>query len=222
MKNTYSHIWNYLEGKLSQEEEAILMDWIGESERNSDFFNQVILDFNELNTPSPAQNSNYKWYWAAASILLLSSLFIWYFNPFYSKAQLQNYILADGSKVILSVDSEFEYDSLSFESTKWIKIKGTAEISTKAEEHLLIETQNGYLMLAGNSSLQIQELSDNEMKIFVEKGNIRWLNPSVTTEELAFVGGEKLLFKNDGKTILLNHSQKPQNTFLIFENYMNL
>jgi ferric-dicitrate binding protein FerR (iron transport regulator) len=222
MEKSYSQIWKYLEGKLSAKEEVELMDWIGESERNADFFNQVIKDYNEINIPSPTQNAHYKWYWAAASIILFLALTIWIFNPFISEAPLQNFKLSDGSELTLSSDSNFEYDSTSFESTKWIKIQGTAEINTKAEEHLLIETQNGYLILEGNSSLQIQELKHNEMKVFVEKGNIRWLNPTVTTEELALVSGEKLLFKKDGKTVISYNNAKVKKAFLIFDNFMNL
>ncbi|WP_296622345.1 FecR domain-containing protein [Marivirga sp.] len=222
MEKSYSKIWKYLEGKLSPQEEEELMDWIGESERNADFFNQVIQDYNEIITPSPAQNTHYKWYWAAASVILFLSISIWIFNPFISEAPLQNFTLSDGSEVTISSDSKFEYDSISFESTKWVKIQGTAEISTKAKEHLLIETQNGYLILEGNSSLQIQELKHKEMNVFVEKGNIRWLNPTVTTEELVLVSGEKLLFKKDGKTVISYNKLKAQKTFLIFENYMNL
>jgi arginine exporter protein ArgO len=60
------------------------------------------------------------------------------------------------------------------------------------------------------------------MKVIVQTGNIRWLNPSVTTEEFSFVGGEKLHFKNDGKTVLLNNNQTTKKPLLIFENYMNL
>ncbi|MGM0580016.1 MAG: FecR domain-containing protein [Bacteroidota bacterium] len=220
MEKSYSTIWNYLEGKLSTEEEEELMDWIGESERNTAFFNQVIHDFNEVNTPSSARYTN--WYWAAASIVLIISLSIWVFHSYNSETPAQNFVLSDGSEVTISKNSNFEYDSLSFESTKWIKINGTAEISTAADEHLLIETQNGYLMLEGNSSLQIQTMRQKEMEVFVEKGNIRWLNPSVTTEEFSFAGGEKLLFKNDGKTILMNNHQKSKRNVLIFENYMTL
>jgi|GEM_PF-5967232 hypothetical protein len=222
MEKSYSQIWKYLEGKLSAKEEVELMDWIGESERNTEFFNQVIQDYSEINTPSPTQSAYYKWYWAAASIILFLAISIWIFNPFISEAPLQNFKLSDGSEVTLSSDSNFEYDSISFESTKWIKISGTAEISTKAEEHLLIETQNGYLILEGNSALQIQEFKHNEMKVFVEKGNIRWLNPTVTTEELALVSGEKLLFKKDGKTVISYNNAKVKMTFLIFDNYLNL
>jgi ferric-dicitrate binding protein FerR (iron transport regulator) len=220
MENSYSLIWNYLEGKLSTEKEKKLMNWIGESERNEKFFNEVIHDFSEINAPSSARKTN--WYWAAACVLLFISLSIWLLKPFNLDSPIQNILLSDGSEVILGTDSKFEYDSLSFESTKWIKLNGTAEISTVAGEHLLIETQNGYLMLEGNSSLQIQTLGRKEMKVIVQTGNIRWLNPSVTTEEFSFVGGEKLHFKNDGKTVLLNNNQTTKKPLLIFENYMNL
>jgi len=220
MKNTYSQIWNYLEGKLSTEQEEELMEWMGESERNTEFFNQVIHDFNEINVPFYSSNRN--WYLAAASVSLIISLSIWAFYSYNSETPTQDFMLSDGSEVTISKNTKFVYDSLSFESTKWIKIQGTAEISTKMEEHLLIETQNGFLMLEGNSSIQMKELPNNEMKVFVEKGNIRWLNPSVTSEELAITSGEKMLFKNDGKTVLFNHARRTHKPFLIFENYMNL
>jgi ferric-dicitrate binding protein FerR (iron transport regulator) len=195
---------------------------MGKSERNAMFFDQVIHDFNEINNSSSSRSRHHKWYWAAASILIIFSFSLWFVKPFESETLLQNFTLPDGSEVTLSAQSTFEYDSISFESTKWIKIQGTAEIMTKAEEHLLIETPSGYLLLDENSSLQIQELKDNEMRVFVEKGNIRWLNPAATSEELAFVGGERMHFKNDGKTVLLNHDPKSQKSFLIFDNYMNL
>lgn len=221
MKKSYSQIWKYLEGKLLPEEEEELMNWMGESERNTAFFNQVIDDFDQINSLPPSQSSHYKWYWAAASLLLFFTFSIWFFDPFISDSSVKDFQLPDGSKVTIGPKSNFEYDSISFASTKWIKIRGTGEISTQVDEHLLVETQNGYLMLEGNSSLQIQSSQKGEMEVFVEKGNIRWLNPSVTTEELAFAGGEKLVFKNDGKTVLYSSSPGVQKPYLILDNYMN-
>ncbi|ADR22379.1 hypothetical protein MATR_37750 [Marivirga tractuosa] len=222
MKNSYSKIWGYLEGKLSTKEEEELMNWIGESERNSVFFNQVVEDFNEISLPSSSPKRNTKWYWAAASLLLLFSLAFWVLDSIDSNSPAQSFVLSDGSQVNLTKNSYFEFDSLSFASTKWIKINGTAEVSTEPDEHLLIETPNGYLMLEGNSSLQIQTIEKKEMKVFVNKGNIRWLNPSVTPEEVSFAGGEKLHFTKDGKTVLLNNKHTTKRPLFIFENYMNL
>jgi ferric-dicitrate binding protein FerR (iron transport regulator) len=222
MEKSYTQIWNYLEGKLSTKEEDALMDWIGESERNTIFFDQVVQDFNHIKTLSPAQKLSFKWYWAAASLLLILSVSILWFKPSGTEESIRNYKLADGSQIALAENSEFEYDSLSFDETKWIKIKGTAEIKTQKNEHLLVETSNGYLIMEGKSNLQIQTLKNNDINILVSEGSIRWLNPRSTGEEITMASGEKALFKNDGKTILFNNSEKRQSTFLIFDNYMNL
>ncbi len=103
-----------------------------------------------------------------------------------------------------------------------MKIIGTAEIKTQKDEHLLVETQNGYLIMEGKSTLQIQSQKNKDLNVLVAEGSIRWLNPRSTGEEITMESGEKALFKNDGKTVLFNTSEKRQNTFLIFDNYMNL
>lgn len=222
MEKSYTQIWKYLEGKLSTKEEDELMDWIGESERNTVFFDQVVHDFNHINQLSSAPNPYFKWYWAAASLLIIISVSILLFKPFNNEKSIRKFQLVDGSEIAVSSDSKFEYDSLSFDKTKWVKIIGTAEIKTQKEEHLLVETQNGYLIMEGKSTLQIQSQENKDLRVLVVAGNIRWLNPWSTGEEITMESGEKALFKNDGKTVLFNTSEKRQNTFLIFNNYMNL
>lgn len=222
MKKSYTKIWNYLEGKLSTKEEDELMDWIGHSERNNIFFDQVVQDFNRINQLSPAPKSYFKWYWAAASLLLIISVSILLFKPFGNDESIRNFQLGDGSEIAIGKNSKFEYDSLSFDKTKWVKIIGTAEIKTQKDEHLLVETQNGYLIMEGKSTLQIQSQKNKDLNVLVAEGSIRWLNPRSTGEEITMESGEKVLFKNDGKTVLFNTSEKRQNTFLIFDNYMNL
>ncbi|WP_340152829.1 hypothetical protein [uncultured Marivirga sp.] len=222
MNNTYKQIWNYLEGKLSTKEEDELMDWIAESERNTVFFDQTVQDFNQFNQLSPAQKPNLKWYWAAASLLVVISVSIILFKSVPTKYALRDISLVDGSELVLAKNTQFEFDSLSFSKTKWIKINGTAQIRTPQETHLLVELQSGYLIMEGKSSLQIQTLKNNDIKVLVSRGKIRWLNPSSSGEEISMMSGEKVVFKNDGKTILLNSSEKRQNSLLIFDNYMNL
>jgi len=222
MEKSYLKIWTFLEGKLSPKQEEELMDWISKSDRNAVYFDEVVTDFNEIKKYPPAPRKNRSWYWAAASVFLFLLASVWLVNPFSKKDGPYNISLPDGSSVVLNEDSEFEYDSLSFDATKWIKIRGTAEVKTTVDEHLLVETQTGYLIMDGTSSVQIQELENEDIKVLVNSGSIRWLNPFVTSEELSLMGGEKLLFKNDGKTVLLNYDARPSKKYLIFDNYMNL
>jgi ferric-dicitrate binding protein FerR (iron transport regulator) len=222
MDKSYLKIWAFLEGNLPAQEEEELMDWIDDSARNTVFFEQVVNDFSLVNKPSPAISRNYKWYWAAASILLFLTLAIWVSMQFESDASLQKFSLLDGSQIILSGNSKFEYDTLSFQSTKWIKIQGTAEIRTRDEEHLLVETQNGYLMVARNSTVQMQDLKSNNMRVHVDKGSIRWLKAGLAAEEIALMSGQNMLLKNDGKTILLGSRPESKKEFTLFNNYMNL
>jgi len=222
MKKSYSKIWNYLEGKLSTKEEDELINWIGQSERNAVFFDQVVQDFNRITQLSPTQKSSAKWYWAAACLIGLVSVSLVLVNLFQGENTIRNFTLADGSEITLGSNTAFEYDSLSYNETKWIKIQGTAEITTKTGEHLLVETQNGYLILESESSLQIRTLKNKDINLLVLRGSIKWLNPIARGEEFTMASGENALLKNDGKTILLQTSKQRQNTFMIFDNYMNL
>lgn len=205
----YQIIWRFLEHKLSAVEEEGLMRWLGEENRNQDFFDEVLQDYELFlggtNMPVSLENGdltkdNYPriyHHWlikvAAGIILILGLGYLFSLNIEKPNAITRTILLYDSTQIVLSTGSELIYDSARFPETHCLQIKGKARIipPVSAESLLLLETDLGYYF-SENAEFIIHNQPNKNLEIVMLSGEAQWLNLDGAQMELDVVPGEKL------------------------------
>jgi hypothetical protein len=220
----HKEIWLFLEGKLSEPEEQILLKWIGESEKNMNFFNETIDDFNAINSPhlqvedikpAPVNYTNTMpantriWPWAAAILILLSTTLIIFQQlkkPKNSSTKSVHH-LVDGIKIETYDDGQLFYSQASFERTRTVRIKGKAKISISAQANqpLVINSQSGFFMLTEGSAL-MGEVTNKSSDFKLIEGHALLMGLS----EIELQPGDSI------------HHEVRQNTYIIHSDFSSI
>lgn len=205
-KNRYQEIWNYLSNKLTEEEEASLLDWVSTSERNSIFFNEVVADFNSSqaqlnskieNRPALDKAKKYSlWKYSAAAgflLLLTTSIFRMVVNK--NQSKLSETILSNGI-VITTVDTvKTDYDLENYMNNGIITLAGKTWIESPKGEltTLTIETSAGYYLLE-NAEVYIENYPSGNSTIQLFKGKARLIPRNKGGHEIDIRVGQKISF----------------------------
>ncbi len=205
----YQIIWRFLEHKLSAVEEKDLMKWLGEENRNQDFFDEVVKDYElflygpnvsvnpekEVSTKDNYPRVYRHWLFkVAASIILVLGLgYLFSLNTEKPNTITQTILLYDSTQIVLSAGSELVYDSIRFPETHSLQIKGKAKIipPVNDESLLLIETDLGYYF-SENAEFIINNQANKNLEIVMLSGEAQWLNLDGEQMELDVMPGEKL------------------------------
>lgn len=206
----YQIIWRFLEHKLSDVEEDELMKWLEEENRNQNFFDEVVQDYelflgaSDISITSDNGNSTkdtelrvyHHWLFkVAAGIIMVFGLgYLFPLKTEKPEATSQTILLYDSTQILLSAGSQLIYDSLKFPETHSLQIKGEARIipPQNKESLLLIETELGYYF-SENAEITINNRADRNLEFEMHSGEAQWLNFEREKIEVDVSSGEKLL-----------------------------
>jgi ferric-dicitrate binding protein FerR (iron transport regulator) len=230
-----SFLARWAENKLTQEE---LSEF--KSEEDFKLFDKINKEVSKFRVAKPNIDEDYlkvknklttvkkgklisfsRFYYAAASILLLMGLF-WFANSFKTiNAQFGEKTLAelpDGSKVHLNAGSEIKYKRFFWDSNRTINLKGEAYFEVlKGESNFIVNSKSGRVEVLGTKFNILDRKKRFEVVCYTGKVKV---NNIGSQKDFILEKGDKVLFDKK-QTILrkvLDVTPNWKNEISLFEN----
>ena len=214
MKNLpYKKVWDYLEGKLSSEEEAELLELIHASDRNFEFFHEVVNDFNHAKygrrpeiIETKKSRAILKLGIAASLLLMVAITAIWSFN----KESEQPIVELEVNKVlILRSSSPIALNQAQFNRSGIIQIEQGVSFEPKSgtSYSITLETKNGYYSLIdAKGEIKLDPIKGDQ--IYLENGKAEFISKETPIKSFEVHSGDQLSFNAQTNTFIKS-SKKP-------------